>query len=42
MVMVHRGAHNIGIAMDTPKGLVVPNIKAVQASRARPHLRAPG
>lgn len=24
------GAHNIGIAMDSPRGLIVPNVKAVQ------------
>lgn len=29
--LIHRGTHNIGIAMDTPRGLIVPNVKAVQA-----------
>ncbi len=29
--LVLRGAHNIGVAMDTPRGLIVPNVKSVQA-----------
>ena len=28
--LTHRAHHNIGIAMDTPKGLLVPNVKHVQ------------
>ena len=29
--VTHRAHHNVGIAMDTPKGLLVPNIKQVQS-----------
>ncbi|KAJ2160407.1 hypothetical protein GGF46_002297 [Coemansia sp. RSA 552] len=29
--LLYRAAHNIGVAMDTPGGLIVPNIKSVQA-----------
>lgn len=28
--MIYRASHNLGVAMDTPNGLVVPNIKDVQ------------
>ena len=28
--VIQRAAHNIGVAMDTPKGLIVPNVKNVQ------------
>lgn len=28
--VTHKGSHNIGIAMDTPRGLIVPNVKGVQ------------
>lgn len=28
--IIQRGSHNIGIAMDTPRGLIVPNVKNVQ------------
>lgn len=29
--LIIRGSHNIGVAMDTPRGLIVPNVKAVQS-----------
>ncbi len=30
--ITYKSDHNIGIAMDTPLGLVVPNVKSVQVS----------
>ena len=33
--VVHRASHNIGVAMDTPKGLIVPNVKNVQVCSGR-------
>ncbi len=29
--LILRGPHNIGVAMDTPRGLIVPSVKGVQA-----------
>ena len=29
--IIYHNAHNIGVAMDTPRGLIVPNIKSVQS-----------
>ena len=31
MIMIHKSSHNIGFAMDTPSGLIVPNVKDVQS-----------
>lgn len=28
--VIHRASHNLGIAMDTPRGLIVPNVKNCQ------------
>jgi 2-oxoisovalerate dehydrogenase E2 component (dihydrolipoyl transacylase) len=33
--LVHRAAHNVGVAMDTPHGLVVPVLRDVQARTVR-------
>ena len=29
--LIHRGSHNIGVAVDSPEGLIVPNIKDCQS-----------
>jgi hypothetical protein len=34
--VVYRAAHNIGVAMDTPQGLLVPNVKNVNVCAAVP------
>ena len=33
--VTHKAVHNLGMAMDTPRGLLVPNIKVSRASRHR-------
>ena len=37
--LLQHGDHNLGVAMDTPAGLVVPNVKRVQC-RSIPELAA--
>jgi len=37
--LVQHGDHNLGVAMDTPAGLVVPNVKRVQR-RSIPEIAA--